>query len=201
MWPVRVLRKLRSRRPEDAPTTQPLRVVRDGVEETLDIPIDQYPVLLPMPIFEPPACLSGRPYKSGISFNAIHTLSFGPRPEDAAKRLGFNRIKLTQDQQPVAFARMLAKIGYSHAVGELGIDSFEKVFVIPAILGKEDDIGRWVGVDQEFAPKFPILLHRLLLKIHPENRLLFAVVHLFSDSESPSYLVVIGSLKESVIIE
>jgi hypothetical protein len=196
MWPVRVLRKLRSRRPNDAPSTQPLQVIRDGVEETLELPIDQFPILLPMPIFEPPAYLSGRAYKSGINIVGIHTLNFGPKPDEVSQHLGVHRIRITHNQQSVGFARMLAKIGYSYAVAEIGINSFDKVFVLPAILGKVDDIGRWVGIDQPLAPKFPKLLHRLSLRIDRETRLLFAVVHLFADSESPSYLVVLGCLKK-----
>jgi hypothetical protein len=71
-------------------------------------------------------------------------LNFGPKPDEVAKRLGVHQIRITQNQQPVAFARMLAKIGYSYAVAELGINSFDIVFVLPAILGEVDDIGRWV---------------------------------------------------------
>jgi len=46
----------------------------------------------------------------------------------------------------VAFARMLAKIAYAWAAAEGQLNALDgESPVLSAILGKTDDIGRWVG--------------------------------------------------------
>ena len=68
--------------------------------------------------------------------------------------------------------------------------------VIPSILGKVDDIGRWVGTPTDPIRRYPGLLHRIFIREDRERRLLLAEVQLFSNSETPSYGVILGHLKE-----
>src|SRR5262245_58390034 len=47
MWPVRVFRDLRSRRKhKDAPDTHPLSITRNGRDEIIELPLEEYPILL-----------------------------------------------------------------------------------------------------------------------------------------------------------
>lgn len=78
------------------------------------MPIEDFPILLHFPVFfAPPAYLHLSGFEKGIHVTGIDTVSFGPRPEEIAKRLGAQRIAIAQAQEPVAFARMIAKIAYA----------------------------------------------------------------------------------------
>lgn len=70
-------------------------------------------------------------------------------------------------------------------------------FVITAILGDKDDIGCWVGTITKPVETHPDHLHRILLHHDNVNGLLLAEVQLFSDSQTPSYGVIIGKLKQA----
>ncbi len=195
MWDARVVRKLKTRRPREAPTTETLVLVRGGIEETVQLPLEQYPVLLHFPLFKAPAFISGEPYEKGISLDGIDTIGFGPSPEETARRLGASRIKITQDYRPVEFAKMIAKIAYAYSVGELGFVSPENVYVVPAIRGEIDDIGRWVGVTNRDVQPPGGPLHYLRLLEDRQRGLLLGEVCLFADSQTPGFVIVIRSLQ------
>lgn len=193
MWPVRVLRQLKSRtRHEDAPRTQRLTVVRNGIEEEVDLPLAEYPVILHFYKFDPPAFLAPGEYKSGIRLSGHWTISFGPKPDDVARKLGASSISISLTDQPVAFARMIAKIAFAMAVAERLVEPADpRVGVLPSILGQEDQIGRWVGTFREPSTR-PGLLHGI--GFHQINGLLVSEVQLFADSQTPSYGVVLRRL-------
>ena len=173
--------------------------MRDGKEQAIELKIDDYPTLLHFPLFAPPAHLTRSPeYKTGIVISGIASVLFGPRPDDVAKSLGATELKLTANSQPVAFARMIAKIAYAFAAAERATDDIEgQPFVLPAILGQQDDIGRWVGTLTRPIEAHPGELHRIIIHHEKEKGLLSAEVQLFADSETPSYGVVLGNLKRS----
>jgi len=66
------------------------------------------------------------------------------RADDIAKKHGADRI-VPPDLDVKSFARFVAKMAYGYAVERYGLEAFERTFVLPAILGTSDDIGRWVG--------------------------------------------------------
>lgn len=147
MWAVRVYRRLNSRtKHREAPRAYPLTVIRGGEKLVVSVPPEEYPILLPFPVFPPPAFLDAEGHCSGIHVKGVTTISFGPRPDETLKRLRADEIQISQDIKPAAFARMLAKIGYAWAAAEGQLAAIDGVpLVVPAILGKTDDIGRWVG--------------------------------------------------------
>ena len=198
MWPARVYRDLKSyRNHKDAPKTYRLTVVRkSNKEEVAQLPVEDYPILLPFPIFPAPAFLNPNGYTSGICVTGLVTLSFGPRPEDVAKRLGVRELRLTRSLQPICFALMLAKIAYAFAAAEDKLRLIEgEATVLPAILGSTDDIGKWVGTLTEPFRSYDGQLHRILVTQDREKGLLMGEVQLFSDSQAPSYGVILGRLR------
>ena len=197
MWPVRVLRKLQSRTKHNAAaTTEQLTIVKDGQERLVELPLEEFPILLPFPIFPLPAILSPAGYTSGIQVVGEATVLFGPRPDDVARELGASRIKMTREHHPGSFARMLAKIAYSYAFGEGVTHVVEgNPPVIASILGEKDEIGFWVGTTDKPLNKIEHLLHRLSIIEDKKNGLLAAEVQLFADSQTPSYFVVLGRLQ------
>lgn len=197
MWSVRILRQLKSRRKHrEAPKTEHLIIKKDGKEQNIELPLEDYPILLHFPVFPIPAYLGLWQYVSGIQISGIMTVSFGPRPEMVMSKLGASQIKMTQDPQPISFARMIAKIAYAYAIAEGAMDFIEgESFVLPSILGEKDEIGKWVGTLSEMPGIFEGLLHRVLIHQDKEKGLLFGEVHLFCDSQTPSYGVILGKLK------
>jgi hypothetical protein len=196
MWAVRVYRELKSRtRHQDAPRLYPLKVVKKGKEQVVKLPIDEFPILLHFPVFDPPAYLYPVKYGRGISASSVATVSFGPRPELVAKKLGVDTITVSQIQEWVSFARMMAKIAYAWAAAERKLDLLSaNSFIVPAILGEADDIGRWVGTITKPIEKHEGLLHRIMLHEDHDRHLLIGEVHLFSDSETPTYGVLLGQM-------
>jgi hypothetical protein len=197
MWAARVFRGLHSRtKHADAPSHHPLRVEKGGEWVTLELPTEEYPILLHFPIFSPPGILHPDGYKSGIRLKGLHSISFGPRLEDVAHSLGATGIELNQKSSPVAFARMLAKIAHAFAFAEGALSrTTGPSSVLPAILGAEDDVGFWVGtLDQPNTPEVGSL-HSIRIHDDVEKGMLIAEVRLFSDSSTPSYGVVLGHLR------
>lgn len=150
MWPVRVYRALQSRsKYKDAPRTYPLTIVRDGVDEAVEVPLESYPIFLDFPLYPLPAILNDalyNGYTNGILMCGFRTIHFGADPERVIKLFGGQGLRRTQGQRPVAFARVIAKVAYGFAVANGALDAIEgESFVVPAILGKVDEIGRWVG--------------------------------------------------------
>jgi hypothetical protein len=200
MRAVRVLLKFPSRKKhQGAPLTQGLTFTRDGISHAIDLPIEKFPVVLPLPKFAAPRFFTGV-RKSGIDVIGVATISFGPTPEMVAKQLGAQGLVLQPDRdRPASFARMLAKIGYgmAYALGEIDRLSGPSP-VIPSILGHADDIGQWVGTLPGPIQKYmhgP--LHRIEIHEDKMQQLLVAEVQLFCNSETPSYVVVLGRLKST----
>lgn len=191
IWPVRAFLKLRSRRPNEAPKTELITLVRRTSEEKRELPLEDSPLLLPMPVFEPPAYLTGRKYSQGINLIGVDTISYGRQPDEVAEAFGAS-IQITKEDRPAEFAKMVAKIGYTYAIAELGLDKIEVAGVVQAILGESTDIGLWVGTLEGRAQPQKGLLHRLELQERRTERLLIAGVQLFADSYDRVYGVVIG---------
>jgi hypothetical protein len=200
MWPVRVYRELHSRtKHQDSPSSYPLTFIKEGKETTLDVPIEDYPILLHFPLFSAPAALSSERYERGIKVQGLATVSFGPHPASVAKKHGATDIKITQSLQPVAFAQIIAKIAFAYAVAEGASNWIDgNPWPITAILGKTDDIGKWVGTITAPSKKTEGLLHMLAIHRDLERQLVIGEIRLFSDSETPTYGVILGKLKKNI---
>ena len=142
---VRVRRHLKSRtKHAEAPQTVKVWGVKDGVDVALDIPIDEAPILLPLPLFGPPKSVTGD-LTAGVDHTGIVTISFGRDPSEVAKKFGLQSLTIkSSTDYPYSFARMLAKIAHCYAYAARVIRRPEESRVVPGILGK-DDIGQWVG--------------------------------------------------------
>jgi len=175
--------------------------VRHGEEETIQVNLDDYPLLVDFPIFPPPAYLTqSAEYKSGILMSGIVSVLFGPSPDDVAKSYGAKQLKMTANYQHVAFARMIAKIACSFAVAEHAIYDLDgDPPVLPTILGKTDEIGRWVGTLTKPVETHPGHLHRIMVHYEQDKRLLIGEVQLFAESQTPSYGVILGNLKRKTV--
>lgn len=73
---------------------------------------------------------------------------------------------------------MIGKIAYGFAVGCYGPNAFSEVPILASILGKSDEIGRWVGSDLEPAVNGPSGLHAITMQLRGVQ--LVAFVRLFA---------------------
>ncbi|BBO79633.1 hypothetical protein DSCO28_01990 [Desulfosarcina ovata subsp. sediminis] len=199
MRPARIYKEIQSRRKHvTAPSHYRIAIEAEGVNKKVEVPIEDYPILVIFPIFEVPGYLLGRNYTKGITMTGYAPVSFGCKLEDALKKSNSSRIKIElSGDTPVDFARMVAKIAFSMAVatGAFEGSDYSKSFVLPAILGDKQDIGHWVGTitDPIFSSKYH--LHRVLIHRDKEKGLIIGDVQVFSDSETPRYGVILGNLK------
>jgi hypothetical protein len=193
---ARAVLKMRTRRRH--PTSRPLSVDRgDGEFETAEVAIREYPALVSFPEFVPPAYLDGRPYKGGIDLNGERTILFGPTPQDVGSRLGVKRMQWRTRLRSHTFPRLIAKIAYTFVVADVGLDGIETAYVLPAILGQTDDLGRWLGCDGMEYITDPRLLHGVSHVI--VNGEILVRVRLFANSRAPEYVVVVGRLRPDVM--
>lgn len=197
MWSVRVFRELTSRtKHADSPKTFPLSVIQGEKVKKIQLPLKEYPILIHFPMFSPPGFIAPTDYTTGITLTGVATILFGPQPEEVAKRLGVTEIMHNQNYYPAAFARVIAKIGYSYAVAEGKLERIRgQPLLLDSLLGRTDDIGRWVGTLHFPLQSYPGMLHRLSIHEDHEKGLLIVEVQLFADSCTPSYAVVVGHLK------
>ncbi len=197
MRAARILRKLNSRtRHQNFPQTHRLTYIKDGFERKIDLPLEEYPILLHFPIFQQPGYLTGKS-TTGIDLKGMHTVYFGRSPQDVAVSLGATALKFPASrEEPYAFARLIAKIGFGFAVASGEIRKLQTPSALPEyILGKASDIGRWVFTDDSETVTYPDALHRI--QMHEMHGLLVAEVQLFSDSQAPRYGAILGVLREN----
>ena len=94
---------------------------------------------------------------------------------------------------------MIAKIAYCTMVFRYGLNNIADVYVIPAILGKSNDIWQWVGSDgtQRHSEETKHMnTDHLVTNWFTEDGELLSAVKLFKKSLTPEYLVVVGRLNE-----
>lgn len=144
---VRTKLNLRTRHTHNRPKEFSLLIKKDNREEEIRVPVQEHLTLMMLPLFKLPAYLDQRSYEKGIDLVVPPTVVQigGPPIEQLAKRYNPQSISSRVKYQPVAFARLLAKIAYGFAVARFGLDKTQGAYVLPPIRGKSEDIGRWVG--------------------------------------------------------
>ena len=194
---LRTALNLSTRRKKRRPKTFPLIITKDGKQETINVPIHKHAVIVNFPISLPPAYLDGRHYESGVDFTGVTPIIVGGLSlEELHKLHNAKTLSVTQPWQGNDFERMIAKIAYGFTIAHFGINNMEKVYVIPAILGKKDDVGYWVGSAKD--NKLDVGKHLHLVELSTLNREVIARVKLFALYDVPEYLVVVGRVSEHI---
>jgi HNH endonuclease len=134
-----------TRRPKERLASRLLRVERKGRRATVELPLPESGGTLQLPMLERAAFLSARPLVAGVNVNGMEVIGFGKSLVEIASEHGADAISTTAVSDVSAFVRLLAKIGYSHAVKVMGPCPRGEVPVLPLILGLADDGSTWVG--------------------------------------------------------
>ena len=92
---------------------------------------------------------------------------------------------------PMKFGRMLAKIGYSFAVAERGLGTFNPV-ARELILGSSDLLNHYVGGGMDGDPKPSTNLIELNQYTHNKFKYIVVTIRLFANLGAPTYHVFVG---------
>lgn len=199
--PLRLLYDLPTRRKNKRPKTLRLKVKRRPTDDWtyLDVEQDKYPFLILFPYFSMPkadteeiesefrGAVTNRLWIRGAS----PSYNFKNLLERLTIELRVHSIMPEAKTQVEEFCQMLAKIGYSFAVGELGVDAF-KPFLIPHILHKKlDDCDRFIGsLSKE--EKASNNLHEISIVDTEKEDLVTVRIRLLAKLETPTYYVIVG---------
>jgi hypothetical protein len=96
---------------------------------------------------------------------------------------------------PQSFGRLIAKIGYCHALTALDPGDFTPI-CLPYIVGKKSNISYVVGSRQPNDPRIPELGYflRTILLANEDRMILLVEVRLLADNDTPTYHVVVGEI-------
>lgn len=194
----RVALGFRSYRPKKIPKTLPLEIDRGRGKEELDVPIEEHPAVAVLPRFEMPSWITSRTRRSGINLIGANTVYFGRIPlPDFVKKYKGTKLTGSVTYEPVAFARMVAKIAFGYCVARFGLDAVRNAYVLPAILGKAEDVGTWVGSTDGYLPKLTPapegrVIHAVGTDTHEGD--IIAIVRLFAWAVPGEYVVVVSPM-------
>ena len=186
-----------TRRPRMRPNTHVVTLLRDGEPVETEVPADQEPGFLHLPLLGPPQFFSGANTTAGVIIRGIEMLYFGVSPEQFARAHQASGLRQTDNLDVTSFARMIGKIGYCYICATLGIPPRAEVPVLPFILGTRDDGGQWIG-SVNFATQAErdganiVLAHTTYASdAEPHIVALVARVKLFAKAGATGYEVVI----------
>ena len=199
--PLRLLYDLPSRRKKNRPKTLRLKVKHRPTEDWtyVDVEQEKYPFLILFPYFSKPKTLTediGLEFRGAVTDRlwirgASPSFNFQNLLERLTIELKVHSIMPEAKAHVKEFCQMLAKIGYSFAVGELGVDAFEPL-LIPHILHKKlDDCDRFIGsLSKE--EKASNNLHEISI-VDTENEDLVTIrIRLLAKLGTPTYYVIVG---------
>ena len=192
---VRVFLGIQSRsRHRDAPDHLFVEARYGDEWRTVHLPRAEYPVVGHFLRLSPPGYFFPEAYDGDISVAGYAAYTWGPHPAEVLKAIGADEIRVRQFYAVGAFARMIAKIGYGTAVAFGRLDPARgRPEVVSAILGDSTRIGRWVGVEEGSPERTPKgTLHATRVHADASRGMLLARVQLFSNSGTPTYVVVLG---------
>lgn len=191
---------LYTKRKHKWPEELPIVVSREGREEIVYLPLDEHPAIMTLPLFNLPAYSNGRSYNKGIDVSGVVMIQVGGLPpRQIAEKYKADSLIFQSENKYVAFARLLAKIAYGFAVATYGLDMIEKAYVLPAIRGELDDVGRWVGCPISSLISGGNQLHEIKLLVDKGE--ILAYIRLFLPFRAPEYLVIVGHVRDHRLID
>lgn len=204
MLEARTVGNFPTRNEKARPKSLPLEIEKDGSYITVELSPGDHPGILTLPIFKPAGFLVNEDEVEKLSIAATIGIQFGKNINEIGKSLNTKEIKIVQDLDVWAFARMISKIGYCYAVASFGIFPIEKVPIIPFILNQKNNGSKWMGssdfrIDvEDHKPTFA--LGNIIGKIPGySNPVLTSQVKLFADIGAPGYEVFICETDDEIL--
>jgi hypothetical protein len=195
LFAPRAVLGFRTRRKKERPQSLPLHIDRGYGREELSLPLDKHPGIGVLPRFELPRWLSSRQRKAGIDVVGATVVHFGTVPPVAfAEQHRGSKLEVSVRYEPIAFARLIAKIAYGYCVARFGLEALDESYIRHAILGKDDNLGTWVGSTEGYELKNQPSTGRLTHVVGTDvvHGDIVAYVRLFAWAVPDEYVVIVG---------
>jgi hypothetical protein len=185
---------LPSRKPLGRPNSYKLTLRKDGRTWTQKVALSRHPGDIRFVMFQPPGRVEGRPIgQPTYSIRLVKGIIF-PDAEDRLRALGADEAEDKVAVNVMALARIIAKIGHSYAVAELGLDAFEDTYVNHLVKAEAPDWNYWVGGYDRGRIVEASTLHEL--KFLQRGQDISTIVHLFVPyCPREAYEVIVGRLR------
>lgn len=192
LYPARRVLNLRSRRKKKQNPKIPLEVSVGSASELRNLLVAEHCGPAVLPIIGSAGFSTGADPNAALKMKGTYVAWYGESPDAVWTAQKADRITLYAGVYPLPdFARMIAKIAYSYAVLQFGIERMIGASVVDAIMGRTDSLSYWVGsTDQEVPGGTPDELHRIAAIRSPQDGI-FGLVQLFSMQSAPGYTVVV----------
>lgn len=181
---------MQTRRPGKRSPNLSLVLESEGTRKTILLPLNEFPLYLPTPLFRPPGVLTGGPPSPEMSAELRFIHVAGPSFEEVGLRYGVDFVGARLKFSPTEFARTLAKIAFGAAIYVLGVAPFTKTPIRRAILGEDPCIGHWVGSWTGEPMNEAKGLHAIQVRASGTD--IHVILRLFAQFNAPEYLVVLG---------
>lgn len=186
---------LKTRNKEHRPERLPLKVKKDGKEEVLLLPPKEHFPTICFLEYPLPAYIDGRSYETGVGKRAYSFIGLS-EPDEFVKKHGPIELEIRSMFDNIeSFPRFLAKIAYGFIVAHFGLDSLEESFLPKIITGEDKQIAKYVGTFDDKIMRAENTIYHVMWVVS-EKREIMVRIKLFSYTDAPEYLVVVGILKE-----
>lgn len=173
----------------------------DGTVRPIEVSIERAPIFLAFYEFGEPKYLEAAG-GANLEVLGVVTGNYGQDPAQLLSDLGAKGMTIVgPPARPVAFARMIAKIAYCLAFAQGHVKRLENPSeLIKAFMEEPDTIGRFVGSVPPPFTKYEGLGIRFAIKALDSEKIALAEVQLFAASGAPTYVVVLGRIKENEVL-
>jgi hypothetical protein len=201
---ARAVLGMKTRRKKERPKEFPVQVRRGDKLETINVHLDEYAAVIPLFDIGPPGKYHWEHHAEGLRFGEARLKVFPIRSEEETRKLAE---KYQADELQVKFKvyledflKMIAKIAYCFAVARYGLNQIKEVYVLPAIIGKSNDIWHWVGGDgnQELFTVSRNIVGNHVVSMGFVQGEIRVRLKLFKDAQTPEYYVIVGRISDSV---
>ena len=188
---IRAVLAMQTRRPRERPRMLPLVLESNGTQQTVHVPLSEFPTYLPTPVFPPPGIVVGRAAVDEMPVDLQFRHIAGPQFESVAKRYpGTDFVGARLSFSPIEFARTIAKIALCAAVFVLGIAPLRNSPIRKVVLGRDRRVSHWVGSWSGEQVNEPTGLHAMQVRASGSD--LHVVLRLFAQFNAPEYHVALG---------
>ncbi len=189
---IRAVLGMQTRRPKRRPMTLPLVLESKGVQRTIQVPLTNFPLYLPILRLPQPGAIAGGSNANNVSIKIDFMHIAGPSFESVSHSysdVDFVGARITF--HPEEFARTLAKIAFCAGVYTLGLTPLRNSPIRQVILGKDRDIWHWVGSWTGDPMNEAKGLHAMQVRAIGSD--IHIILRLFAQFGAPEYHVVLGA--------
>lgn len=174
------------------PEEAEILIEENGREKIVKYPVKKYGALICLLGYPLPAYLDKRKYQPGVTVNGNYFLSTktGEDLKDLAKDIGTKTITIKATFSGNRFEKTIVKMAYCFALLKYGLESFDKIYVLPGIKGEKEDIGMWFGSKEVMRGNEEV---EVILNV--VNKEIIVALRIFGKLPVPTYVVVVGKLK------